>query len=203
LIDLQQMFCSFTGRLGRREFWRGALMLLAAELALLVLLAAIAGLDWSDFAPRVRDDYGSVGRGGATQYTRKVAVVYLVTFAVFFWPSLALAVKRLHDRGLPGWWAGLFHVLMLLCHARMALSSPPLLRDVTKILIYVWPLALVTLLGFWLIYEMAVMPGQRGDNRFGADPRGPDPGRRPEPINADRGGLAPQGATPSLAPDRS
>lgn len=91
--------CLFlTGRIDRKDWWLGSLLLLAFASTLIAALSfADAGPDgptWDDV------DY----------WTQVVS-------AALAYPSLALSVKRLHDLGRTGWWAACPAALMLLAQA--------------------------------------------------------------------------------------
>lgn len=127
--------------------------MLAGQMLLTAALARAMGLGWRDF---VFAD-------------RRASWVNLVVIAFFFWPSLALCIKRLHDRDLPGWWAALLHVLMLNFYVEQA-AIRPILRDNTSFILSLLPVLLLFLFGAWLVVEMAMLRGTPGDNRFGRPP---------------------------------
>lgn len=68
-----------TGRIDRARFWAGYV----AVLTILVIASVYA-----------------LSVNTAAGYT-----VYLIAYVVTFWSSLALYVKRFHDRNKAGWWA--------------------------------------------------------------------------------------------------
>lgn len=81
---------AFDGRLGRQSFWLGvALMYSSLSCIALALLPRVT-------AGETIDAYFAA-RGGDP--------VFLVLLALALWTELALAVKRLHDRGLSGFFA--------------------------------------------------------------------------------------------------
>ena len=91
---------SFTGRIGRGQFWLG-------YLAIIILMFIFGGIV-SYLEPSAQATV--TGAGGqqadvlpnqATVPQMIVAFVYLVFSA---WISIAVCVKRFHDRGKSGWW---------------------------------------------------------------------------------------------------
>ena len=70
-----------------------------------------------------------------------LVVVSLFVYLIFLYFSLAVSVKRLHDRNLSGWW--------------ILFSLVPIIG------------------GIWAIVTLYFLPGTRGPNQFGADPRRP------------------------------
>ncbi|WP_038914817.1 DUF805 domain-containing protein [Dickeya zeae] len=85
-MTIQQWCFSFRGRVGRRDFWLGMVIVLALMVGLFVL----AGTGWLD--------------------TQKAAFVLVM----LMWPLTAILVKRLHDRNRSGWWALLLVVAWML-----------------------------------------------------------------------------------------
>ncbi|AUQ27192.1 DUF805 domain-containing protein [Dickeya zeae] len=85
-MTIQQCCFSFRGRVGRRDFWLGMVIVLALMVGLFVL----AGTGWLD--------------------TQKAAFVLVM----LMWPLTAILVKRLHDRNRSGWWALLLVVAWML-----------------------------------------------------------------------------------------
>ncbi len=66
-------------------------------------------------------------------------------------PTVALSVRRLHDRGMKGWWYLAFVIFAL----AVAFSDLPLGGFITAV----------------LYLGVMSLPGTRGTNRFGEDPR--------------------------------
>jgi uncharacterized membrane protein YhaH (DUF805 family) len=166
--QLSYLYSSFEGRISRGQFWWGASLLLAAQAALTAAIARTVGLGWRDF---VYSD-------------RRALWVNLVVIAFFFWPSLAMCIKRLHDRDLPGWWAALLHVLLFIFYVDQA-ATRPLMRDNATVLMSLLPVAMLFLVGSWLVVELAFLNGTAGANRFGPHPLGsPLPERDRPPLAA-------------------
>ena len=73
-IDWVHLFFQFDGRINRAKWWLGIVVIWIVE----GIVFAIVGSDNTNI-------FGLVG-------------------LVFLWPSLALAIKRFHDRDKSGWW---------------------------------------------------------------------------------------------------
>ena len=65
------------------------------------------------------------------------------------WPFAAIVVKRLHDLNVSGWWA-------------LAILVVPHLASALHVKYWIPYLAIVA--------TLSVLPGSKGDNRFGRDP---------------------------------
>jgi uncharacterized membrane protein YhaH (DUF805 family) len=77
-IDWGWLLLKFDGRINRAKFWIGALALWVGY----VVIGAIAG---------------------AANSSVLWTIAGLLYFAMI-WPSLAISIKRWHDRGKSGWW---------------------------------------------------------------------------------------------------
>jgi uncharacterized membrane protein YhaH (DUF805 family) len=77
-IDWQYLLFQFDGRINRAKFWAGVGALIVGYFVIAILFSAI--------------DSGAV-RG-------ILGILYLA----FIWPSLAISIKRWHDRDKSGWW---------------------------------------------------------------------------------------------------
>lgn len=90
--DWKWLLFSFDGRITRGEYWKGSIL---AGLALgAILLALLIPLGMSGLLK-------SSDSGAPSILLMAIAVVFAVPF---IWLSLAIGVKRWHDRGKSGWW---------------------------------------------------------------------------------------------------
>ena len=160
--DLTYLYFTFEGRLSRRAFWSGASMLMIGEILLGAALARTIGLGWQEF---VHAD-------------RRATWITLVVIGFFFWPSLAMCVKRAHDRDLPGWWPALLHVLVFVFYADQA-GLRTIIRDKATLFVAMLPAMLVFLVGSWMLVELVLLAGASEDNRYGPSPDVPPQAQRP------------------------
>jgi len=80
----------------------------------------------------------------------KLAIGLIVYFALVYMGACVLA-KRLHDRGRSGWWA-----VIILVAIFMVWPAPSGFFDFIAVVVLVWA-----------FIDLALMPGERGDNRYG------------------------------------
>jgi uncharacterized membrane protein YhaH (DUF805 family) len=83
-VDVLKKYAVFSGRARRKEYWMFTLFNIIAYIVILIISTALAAID------------NSLGLIGSL-------LLLLYAFAVIV-PSLAVAVRRLHDTGRSGWW---------------------------------------------------------------------------------------------------
>lgn len=83
-------YFSLAGRINRRQYWRRWMLPIGIPASiLLAVIEAVTGYQ----SGRIENERGCLGAG--------LSFLVLTPIA---WPSLAVSVKRFHDRDKPGWW---------------------------------------------------------------------------------------------------
>ncbi|MFZ1415145.1 MAG: DUF805 domain-containing protein [Defluviicoccus sp.] len=137
-MDWKFIFLSFQGRLNRKPYWLGTLAIIG------VIVVAVLGLVFL--------------AGGAGGYAA-IAILYLV----LLWPTLAIGVKRLHDRGKSAWWLVVFYVVPTVLNV-LAESGDG--GDGIGAMIF----GLAGLaISIWALVELGFLRGTVGANRYGPD----------------------------------
>jgi len=95
-------YAEFKGRVNRSEYWF-FMLYWAICYFLLVVMENSMGLNIIDFSGYSFSKYIPL-----LQYSKKVGVLTLLYRPVTFLPSLSIAIRRLHDRNISGWWSLLF-----------------------------------------------------------------------------------------------
>ena len=90
-VAIRDLLFNFQGRVNRAKFWMAALGLLVVDLILIALLGSDVAM-----AHNQQEAFTVTGALAST-----ALVVFL---AVVTWISLAVTVKRFHDRDKTGWW---------------------------------------------------------------------------------------------------
>ena len=134
-MTLQQWLFSIKGRIGRRDFWAW----IAVWLLAMMMLFIAAGRAWLELQ------------------TAAFALVCLL------WPTAAVTIKRLHDRGRSGLWA-----LLLVLAWMLLVGNWPQLGG-----IWSWAVGrlLPTVILVMLVIELGAFVGTQGENKYGKETR--------------------------------
>jgi uncharacterized membrane protein YhaH (DUF805 family) len=149
-MDGTALLFSFQGRINRGKYWLAVLIYLAVWTTFVaVAVAWIGGIDL--------DNLLSIAGAGLLLW-----IIAFVLFIAVTWSSVAVGVKRLHDRGKSGWWILLFWF------------GPGLLGS--------WPASAPNIGGgfllslaagaiaIWGFVELGCLRGTPGPNQYGPDP---------------------------------
>jgi uncharacterized membrane protein YhaH (DUF805 family) len=155
-------FFGFGGRINRTKFWLYYAIALPALVALFVVFYVYAmsfpgAYENGGPTPLPADPLGIAG-----------AILWALAFALLLVASLAITVKRLHDRGKRGWWLLVFAVLPNLLYGgqQYLLETDDANAGSATFLLSFFALALWA----WGLLELGVLQGNVGANRFGPDP---------------------------------
>jgi uncharacterized membrane protein YhaH (DUF805 family) len=151
-----EIFFGFSGRINRKTYWIGSFVIAVLGLLFIGLLAYLA---------TGRYDSLEIWRRPADQ-AALWAPVWLAYFMFLAWPSSAIAVKRLHDRGRPAWLWYSYYLFSAI------LSFVPVKAAGTSGTNPIFTAALIVLLifGAYVMFELAVLRGTPGHNAHGEDP---------------------------------
>jgi uncharacterized membrane protein YhaH (DUF805 family) len=84
--DYKQIFFSFPGRIGRRQYWV-ALLLILLPMSICSALAAM------------------LAASSGESFFYMLLVLLVMTIIPLLWASFAVVVKRCHDLNRSGWWS--------------------------------------------------------------------------------------------------
>jgi uncharacterized membrane protein YhaH (DUF805 family) len=145
-MDFSSLFTSFDGRISRKPYWIGVLILIAISVLLMIV----------------------IGLAGIGLQSRAFAIVAFVIQLVMLYPSAALMVKRFHDRNRPSWFVALILVPVVLQGITniMGITGDPLNQGMLDYLFAAW----VLIVGIWFFVELGCLRGTVGDNQYGPDP---------------------------------
>ena len=160
-------YAEFSGRSRRMEYWMWTLFIFLAYLAF-VVLGIVLGAG-AILGAGAGSSSGAAAAGGGALIVFGLFGIFALAILV---PSLAVAVRRLHDTNHSGWWilAPLTGTVLQFVGAAMHSSAVALVG------------ALIGLVLGVLLLVWYFMDGTPGPNQYGADPklRGGAPGYAPE-----------------------
>ncbi len=146
-------YADFRGRSGRPEFWWWTLFYYIVTIFLLVIM--FAGFPWGYVFDASTDPGTKVPVGDGPFDIVGPAFwigigLYLIFFLGTIVPNLAVTVRRLHDRGMSGWWYG----------GLLIINFIPIINT-------------FAFFGYIALLIVCILPGGAGPNRWGPDPRDP------------------------------
>jgi uncharacterized membrane protein YhaH (DUF805 family) len=90
-MDIMHLLFSFQGRIRRLHYWMATICAWVVYLVIVGILASVLGIGRSPGSP--------------------AGLVLLPFVIAYAWVTLALGMKRCHDRDKSGWWLLLFYVV--------------------------------------------------------------------------------------------
>lgn len=148
-------FFSFRGRINRAKYWLALLIFCVIDVVL-----GLIGV--------------GIGKGVVLQIVSSA-----LNLAIFI-STLALSLKRLHDRDRSAWWLLLFYVgpfLVGFSGWMLLWATPGSFGDLRLLSLFLLRLCLMAAiaLAIWGQIEIGFRRGTTGYNRFGADPLAKQP----------------------------
>ena len=101
-IDGFKNYAVFKGRANRPKYWF-FMLYWAIGYFLVIAIENSMGLNNIDFSNYSFSKYIPL-----LQYSKKIGLLTLLYRPITLLPSLSIAVRRLHDRNISGWWSLLF-----------------------------------------------------------------------------------------------
>jgi len=149
MINPIKLFAGFTGRIGRRAYWFGLIVLMAISP---FSLSAILSSD--PFAE-------------AIAHVRQLGVPGLMWTLALFVPLAALNTKRLHDLGQSGIYAVLFYAPAALSAITLFTGWTPQMETMVS---YSTAIAgLMGVAGVFFLFRLGFYPGTEGPNKYGPE----------------------------------
>ena len=134
-------YAEFSGRSRRMEFWMFTLLTFIVEIVCFALMFA-GGFNMATMT----DPTATPEAPGALFWVGAILLGVYVLAALI--PSIAVTVRRLHDRDMSGWW-----------YLGVIVGS------------FIPILNIIVAIGFLVLMAL---PGTAGPNRFGPDPKDPN-----------------------------
>jgi uncharacterized membrane protein YhaH (DUF805 family) len=142
-MSFSTILFSFTGRLNRAPYWLASAAVVVAVLICIGIAVAI------DLA------------------TSAMVVLFLPLFVALIWITLALAIKRLHERDKSAWCVLMFYFAPSILQAiGQDAGSTRSTRSTRSILM----MLIGTGISIWGFVELGCLRGTAGQNSYGPDP---------------------------------
>lgn len=149
-------YAEFSGRSRRMEYWMFTLFLILTWIVLGGIFMAMAGSILMSIAGGSAGGLAAAGGGAMV-----LMVIMFVVWLALLIPSIAVAIRRLHDTDRSGWWFG---GLILLDVANVVVSrSGGALALIFSLAVLVYAIAL---------FVFMCLDGTKGPNKYGPDPKG-------------------------------
>jgi uncharacterized membrane protein YhaH (DUF805 family) len=179
MSDYLALFRTFDGRIGRKQFWLGVLGLAVAYLVVSILILPLLGFGQFNMASiSSSEDAEATSRAFVATAQRSIWAT-LVLNIVFAYPTLALGLKRRHDRDSSGKDLIAYYVLALLLVLSQAFGIGYVTTDIGNGVMIPTPGTVATalstivgLLGLYLLVVLGFLRGTKGPNSYGPDPLG-------------------------------
>jgi len=148
-------FTTLDGRIGRMRFWLlfigvSALLVTAMLAAMLLIVSFTSNVEWI----------------GSWWFN-----LFLILLS---YPPFVIYVKRGHDRNLPAWVMAAYYGAVIVQQMLSKLGWLGITPDQHWYspgnLIAEIVMALLTIAGLYLLFELGFRPGTQGSNRYGPDP---------------------------------
>jgi uncharacterized membrane protein YhaH (DUF805 family) len=162
-MNFAHVLFGFRGRINRAKYWLAALFWVVVSV---VVFGVIGGMLVKDIVALGSEPTGAEILRVVLSYGIGLVLIALVVIVPMVVSSLAIGIKRLHDRDQSGWWIVLFYFGPSVASAIGQGSGSDAAYLVLSLVAFgIWVWALVVL-GF--------LRGTRGPNRYGPDPLGGD-----------------------------
>ena len=144
-FDFSRLYLTTAGRIGRAGFWLGMVGIVVVAVVAILVVAGIFG------------PLSVVAE----------ALVFFIELLLAY-PAYAVMAKRFHDRARPAATAmpaigiPLVTALLTLTGLTGSEAGPNLLGEVLNFINLV--------IGIWILIDLGILPGTRGENEYGPDP---------------------------------
>lgn len=175
-MDWKWLYTSFEGRISRKQFWIGVVVLAVVALVVYFVIGSFVGV--SMFA-----GMSAIGPDGTLDVEALQAVMVraswfsLIMFLIFLWPSAAVWIKRRHDRGSSGIDVWIVYGLQAIGSIMAVLGLATVMTDMGNGMMLpaqspiAMGLGVITGLGgLYLLVVCGFLRGNAGQNAYGADP---------------------------------
>ena len=165
-----RLLFGFRGRINRAKYWLAAAIWLVYSGVLAAVILVIAGKDL------IFEGDELVDVAGSDVHLLTVVGLFLLLLIPLTVSTVAVGIKRMHDREMSGWWLVLFYLGPTVANeAGRAVVSLATFTEDMLVPIYLGYLSLVlhgssVVISVWATVTLGILRGTGGPNRYGPDP---------------------------------
>lgn len=169
-MDWKYLFTSFEGRIGRQQWWMGAIAIFFLSLILSFVVMPMIGMSMMPGFDPV------AGPDAMESMLRKMAIGQIILTAIIAYPATAVMKKRLNDRDRPGWYVYLFWTPTVLSLLLGITGLSLTMTDMSGVMVpgqstLGWIVSIFSIvIGLWALVELGILKGTDGPNQHGKDP---------------------------------
>jgi uncharacterized membrane protein YhaH (DUF805 family) len=176
-MDFQALYTKTDGRISRRTWWIGALLLVVANVVISLVLLPLVGLGGPNMAAimAAQTDPAQIS-GLVTGAIKTAAWGNLIVFLIFAYPAYCVSVKRRHDRNNNGLDVLIYFAITIVLLLVQALGMGFETIDVQGVPMPIpSPLfsvlgGVVAIYGLYLLVVLGFLKGTEGTNTYGPNP---------------------------------
>ena len=164
-------FSGFDGRIGRQDWWIGSIILFVIGIVLALIAATVFGaalftsMASMPVGTDITPEAASAALAASAGPIQTLAWAFVVIWLLLLYPSLALGIKRRHDKDNNGYDVIGYVVLQVLMNLLVAFGmGGNIVVTVLSWASLVYAIYLLVVLGF--------LKGITGPNQYGPDPLG-------------------------------
>lgn len=176
-MDFQTLYTKTDGRISRKTWWIGMLILVVINVIITLVLLPLVGLGGPNMAALMAAQSDPAQLAAlVTSSIQTAAWSSLVVFLIFAYPAYCISVKRRHDRDNKGLDVQIYFVLTGLLLLIQALGFGYTIVDVggipmpTPSGIFVAFGFIVGIYGLYMLVVLGFQKGTQGNNSYGPDP---------------------------------
>lgn len=163
-------FFSFQGRINRAKLWLFILIAIGIEIVYLILFSLLFG---GSMLAMLKGGPSGLMAGGASLGLSAILTCGLILVLIF--ASVALTVKRLHDRAKSAWWLLVFWLIPFVINCAVFANMIGQMHEESSTVPMTNPVFMVLrlislVITIWAFVELYCLRGTVGDNQYGPDP---------------------------------
>lgn len=176
-MDFKSLYLTTDGRISRKTWWIGAIVLGVVNIVVSLLILPLIGLGGPNMAALMAANTDPAAISAAMMGSIQTSAwAGIVVFLIFAYPGYCLSVKRRHDKNNNGMDLIAYFVLTALLLLVQALGLGYSMGDLNGVPVPM-PSVIYSVLGFvamvagiYMLVVLGILKGTAGPNDYGPDP---------------------------------